>query len=182
MLRRFWRVSRRRAARRRNGRAATRGNLRPWAIPSVFSMSQRICRLPSAQFVSGATSRPIDAARSSRVMIQSAKRQAVGAEVGGLGFHHQLGDIDAGGAFQAATVAVDAEVRHVLEGLGRQAAQIDAAVEYAADQVRLGPRRSLLGGQETEDGAHPHLRRLANGTRRSGCTTPWRPPRAAGPS
>ena len=146
--------------RRRNGREATRGSLRPWAIPSVFSISQRICRLPSAQFVSGAT-KPADRRRQIQARHDPVgKAHAVGAQVGGLGLHHQLGDIDAGRAFQAATVAMDAEVGHFLEGVGGQPAQIDAAIEDAADQVRLGPRRSLFGGQETEDRAHPHLRRL----------------------
>ena len=151
-VRRFCRVSRRRAARRRKGRAATRGSLRPWAIPRAFD-EPALSRLPSAQFVSGATRRPIAARQVQTRHHPVGEAHAVRAQVGGLGFHHQFGDIDPGGAFQAATVAVHAQVGHVLERIRRQPAQIDAAIEDAADQVRLGPRRTFFGGQETEDGA-----------------------------
>ena len=148
------------------GRAAEKGPRGDARQLASLGNSQRLfhepAHLPVAQ-------RPIrqrsDQSADRRHQIQTGhdpvgEAQAVGAQVGGLGFHHQLGDVDAGGAFQAATVAMNAQVGHLLEVVGRQAAQIDAVVENAADQVRLGSRRSLFGGQETEDGAHPHLRRL----------------------
>ena len=115
-------------------------------------------------------------------MTQSAEAQPVGRHVGPLALAHQPGDIDAGRAFQPAAVAVDAQVGHVLELVAGQAAQVEPAGEHAADQVGLRPRRRLLGRREAEDRAHPHVRRPASGTRRSGCRRPSRRPPAPGPS
>ena len=52
-------------------REANRGSLRPCAIPTTRSNSQRSCRLPSAQFVTGEIMLPKFANKSSRVSNQS---------------------------------------------------------------------------------------------------------------
>ena len=124
-------------------------------MPSVFSISQRICRLPSAQLAAGATSPPPTPSRSSRVGDPVGQRQPVGGHVGPFALAHQAGNIDGGRALQPAGVAMDAQVGDVLELVAGQMAEVERAGQNAADQVGLRPRRSLFGRAKRKIG---HMR------------------------
>ncbi len=68
------RLRRRAAACCKKGRRAKRGSLRPWAMPSNFSISQRPTRLPMAQLATREKRDPTEQSVSTRVSSQSCSR------------------------------------------------------------------------------------------------------------
>ena len=82
-------------------RDVNRGNLRPWAIPKIFSSNQRICLLLSARF-SRRTGQTAQCAQQVEMYHRPlGKGQAVGGNVGPFAFPHYPGistpaDIPAG--------------------------------------------------------------------------------------
>ena len=109
------------------------------------------------------------------------QREAVGAHVRGLGFEHQLGNIDVGRAFEPAHVAMDAQVGHLLADILQQRVARQIAGEQAAHEIRLRPRRGFFARIHAEDRAHAHVgrRRSTNSAAVAGAGGRLRFPRAS---
>ena len=116
------------------------------------------CRSPNSP--AGCTALPTALRISKRARHPIARLQAVRRHVGRLRLDHQLRNIDAGRALQAALVAVDAQIGHVLEIVGRHERRIELAGQQPAKQIGLRPRRGLFGRRDAKDRAHPQVGRL----------------------
>ena len=112
------------------------------------------CPIGDARQPAGERGQRIDARQQPVV-----QREAVGVDVRGLGFEHQLGNVDVGRAFEPAHVAMDAQVGHFFANILQQRVARQIAGQQAAHEIRLRPRRGFFARIHAEDRAHPHVGR-----------------------